>query len=638
MLDGLNAQQREAASHLDGPVLVLAGAGSGKTRVLTHRYAHLVWSGVEPSRILAITFTNKAAGEMRSRLEGILGPLGRDAWVSTFHSACARILRRDYDKIGGARNFTVFDTEDQITVLRGCLRELGLGDRRYSPHAVLAVISRAKNNLRDPASLERDAAGFFEEKVAEIYGLYQRRLRENMALDFDDLLLETVRLFRERPDVLANYRALFRYILVDEYQDTNRAQYEIVSMLAAEHRNVFVVGDDDQGIYKFRGADIRNILEFEKDFPDSRVIKLEQNYRSTQNILDAAWHVIRHNPSRMEKRLWTESGKGRPVVYYRAREPESEAAFVASEVLRLRKEFGLPYSSFAVLYRIHAQSREFEQVFVSARIPYAVVGGLKFYERKEIRDVLAYLRLLRNPADLVSLRRAINSPRRGIGEKTLERVLSHATMKGVSVLEAMAGAAEIEGLGPAAAGKVAAFAELVGGIRAAASGGVFSLVMEILDRTGYMAALEAEGSVESETRLENLRELLNVAREFDLSGADDPAGALLESVALATDADSYEEDRDAVAMMTLHTAKGLEFPVVFMVGMEEGLFPHMRALGDEDELEEERRLCYVGMTRAKEMLYLTGAKGRMMYGDFMPAVESRFMREIPGSLLARMDE
>ncbi len=636
ILDGLNPQQKEAATHLSGPVLVLAGAGSGKTRVLTHRFAHLVSRGVDPSRILAITFTNKAAGEMKSRLRSIVGTLGRDAWVSTFHSACVRILRRDYDKIGGKRNFTIFDTDDQLTVVREALKELNLNDKKYSPHAVLATISRAKNNLQDPAGMAKGAAGFFEERCAEVYRIYQRKLRESGALDFDDLLFETVRLLRERPDVLDHYRKLFQYILVDEYQDTNRAQYEIVNMLAAEHRNVFVVGDDDQGIYKFRGADIRNILEFERDYPDSKVIKLEQNYRSTQSILDAAWHVIKNNASRMEKRLWTRSGPGQPVIYYRAPDQLTEAVFVSGEIRRIRETFGLPYSSFAVLYRTHAQSRTFEQVFLSANIPYSIVGGLRFYERKEIKDVLAYLRLIENPADVVSLRRAVNSPKRGLGEKSVERVVAFASTQGITALEAMGRACEIEGLQSSAARKAMELYNLIGSLKESAGRGLFLLIDNILQRTGYLASLEAEGTIEATTRVENLKELLNVAREFESAAGENAVDAFLESVALTTDADSYDESQETVAMMTLHTAKGLEFPVVFMTGMEEGLFPHMRSIGDEEELEEERRLCYVGMTRAKELLYLTGARGRMMYGEMMPAIESRFIKEIPDGLLSKV--
>jgi len=638
ILDGLNPQQREAAAHVSGPVLVLAGAGSGKTRVLIHRFAHLVSTGVDPSRILAITFTNKAAGEMKSRLAGVLDGLARDAWVSTFHSACVRILRRDYDKIGGKRNFTIFDTDDQLTVVRESLKELNLNDKKYSPHAVLATISRAKNSLRNPAEMSGGAAGFFEERCAEVYRIYQRKLRESGALDFDDILFETVRLFRERADVLEYYQGLFRYILVDEYQDTNRAQYEIVRMLAARHRNVFVVGDDDQGIYKFRGADIRNILEFERDYPDSKVVKLEQNYRSTQSILDAAWHVIKHNASRMEKRLWTDSGLGQPVIYYRSPDQTSEAVFVAGEIRRLRDAFGLAFSSFAILYRTHAQSRAFEQVFPTMNVPYSIVGGLRFYERKEIKDILAYVRLVRNPADAVSLRRAIGSPKRGIGERTVEKVISYASREGIAPLNAMGRAGEIEDLQPSAARRVEAFGEMMGSLAGSLEKGLFLLIDDILDRTGYLASLEAEGSIEAMSRVENLKELLNVAREFEGSAVEGAVDAFLEYVALTTDQDSYDDVQDTVSMMSLHTAKGLEFPVVFVVGMEEGVFPHMRAMGDEAELEEERRLCYVGMTRAKDLLYLTGARDRMMYGEMMPAIESRFIKEIPARLLSKVGD
>jgi len=645
ILDGLNPQQREAVESPDGPVLVLAGAGSGKTRVLTYRFAYLVANGVPPQRILAITFTNKAAGEMKSRVEELLGSLNPDLWVSTFHAACVRILRRDYDKIGGSRSFTIFDGSDQLAAVRECIRELCLSEKRYGPGSVLAAISRAKNDLMNPDEFARSAQGFFEERVAEVYRLYQRKLLANRALDFDDLLLETIRLFRERPDVLDHYKRFFLHILVDEYQDTNRAQYLIVRMLAGERRNVFVVGDDDQGIYKFRGADVRNILEFEKDYPDAKVIKLEQNYRSTQHILDAAWHVIRNNLSRKEKRLWTKNGRGQRVIYCRTGDQHGEAYYVAGEVERLRTAFGLPYSSFAVLYRTHAQSRPFEEVLMGLRIPYTIVGGLKFYERKEIKDVIAYLRLMVNPSDAVSLKRVINVPKRGLGDRAVERILGHAERTGIPALQVMKEATTVPDLAPAAAKRAVAFAELIEGLREESlRGGLFETIEKVLDETGYLKELEEDASIESLSRIENLRELLNVAREFDLERAGDqadaPQGALasfLESVALMTDIDSHRGDQDAVVLMTLHTAKGLEFPVVFMVGMEEGLFPHARSVGDEEEIEEERRLCYVGMTRARELLYLTSARERMMYGEVVPAVESRFITEIPDNLVSRVE-
>ncbi len=633
-LDGLNPQQKEAASYMGGPVLVLAGAGSGKTRVLTHRFAHLVSLGIDPSRILAITFTNKAAGEMKSRVRDLLGDVGRETWVCTFHSACVRILRRDYDRIGGQRNFTILDTDDQLTAVKACLKELNLSDRKYSPSSVLAAISRAKNNMLDPKGMAATAHGFFEERVTEVYRLYQKKLRNNNALDFDDLLLETLRLFRERRDVLDYYRTRFEHILVDEYQDTNRAQYELVRLLAGEKRNVFVVGDDDQGIYKFRGADIRNILEFEKDYSDARVVKLEQNYRSTQSILDAAWHVIRNNASRKEKRLWTKNGQGQRVIYYRAPDQRAEAMFVTGEIARLRRLFGLPWSSFAVLYRTHAQSRAFEEVFMASNVPYNLVGGLRFYERKEIKDIMAYLRLVANPRDTLALRRAANAPKRGLGESTLDKIIAYAEREGIPPLDAMGRAGDIEGLRGAGAKAAEAFHSLMAGF--AGYDGLFRLVEAVMEKTGYLAALEAEGTIDSMTRVENLKELLNVAREFEIANPDDSLALFLESVSLMTDADAYEEGQDAVALMTLHTAKGLEFPVVFLAGMEEGLFPHSRSAGDPDELEEERRLCYVGMTRAKELLYLTGARDRMMYGEYAPSVESRFLKEIPASLYTRI--
>ncbi|MGE5589479.1 MAG: UvrD-helicase domain-containing protein [Bacillota bacterium] len=925
LLAHLNDEQREAVTHREGPLLILAGAGSGKTRVLTHRIAYLLEQGVSPFHILAITFTNKAAGEMKERVAELVGPVSRDIWVSTFHSACVRILRREAEKAGLDRRFVVLDGSDQQAVVKECLKELNLSDKQFNPYAVLSAISSAKNELVGPEAFARQARDYFAQRTAQVYELYQRKLAAGSALDFDDLIVKTVQLLQTREDVLTAYQERFRYILVDEYQDTNHAQYVLVRLLAGRYRNLCVVGDDDQcllpdvpvhtvqgvrsvaellegeavwsadpqgqirpariarvqsrgydgpvlrltaesgrvlegtpnhvgfarlapapgvwyvylsegehgyrlgvapgerpgehgpvsgltarlglqgasrawivraarseeqarltlqllerqhglesshqvhrvgqalpidqlsarrhaepralalmtrhlileeyphvraaslraryadgraaaadapltvssfasdgrpevtfdptplahihegmqvpvrsgdrvrwetvvrrevrsyhgpvydltvppyhnfvagglvvhnSIYAWRGANIRNILDFEKDYPEARVVKLEQNYRSTQNILSSAHHVVKNNLGRKDKELWTDRGAGQPVVIYAASHEHDEAWFVAGEIERLMSEQGRKLSDFAVLYRTHAQSRVLEEVFLRRQVPYTIVGGLKFYERKEVKDIISYLRLMLNPADILAFRRVANVPRRGLGPATIEKVEAHAALQGLPVLEAALQADQVEGLGKALAGKVRNFGQLVTTLaRQSEFMPLSDLIDQVLERTGYLAELQQEGSLESLGRVENLKELLSVAKEFEASSEERSLEAFLTSVALVAEQDTMESGADAVVFMTLHSAKGLEFPVVFLVGMEEGVFPHSRALLEESELEEERRLCYVGMTRAKELLYLTHAWERTLYGNTVYNSPSRFLSEIPEELTVQM--
>ncbi|MFO7266166.1 MAG: DNA helicase PcrA [Bacillota bacterium] len=632
-LNDLNEAQRAAVQHVDGPLLIIAGAGSGKTRVLTYRMAYLLAQGVPPSAILAVTFTNKAANEMKERVEALIGPQVEQVWVGTFHAACVRILRRHADRIGFPHQFLIFDTSDQLTVMRTVLQDLNLDPKRYDPRGLLSAVSAAKNNLVGPEQYAETASDFWERTVARVYARYQEKLRENGAFDFDDLLLKTVELFRQAPDVLQHYRDRFRYLMIDEYQDTNRVQYVLVNMLAAEHRNLCVVGDADQSIYRFRGADIRNILDFERDYPDARVIKLEQNYRSTKRILAAANAVIANNLHRPEKTLWTANPEGDPIYFYRARDERGEAAFVADEIRRSVLSEGRPYSDFTILYRTHAQSRTFEEEFIRRGIPYRIVSGVRFYERKEIKDLLAYLRVIYNPLDEFSLRRIINVPKRGIGDATMGRLDEFAALHGMSLYEAMTAPEALAGLSGAAAKKVEEFADLLEELRQQARElPLTALVERVLERTGYLAELMAERTLEAEARIENLREFLSVTRQFEQEQGGG-LGEFLEHVALVSDVDAYDAEANSVTMMTLHAAKGLEFPVVFLVGMEDGIFPHSRALAEPEELEEERRLCYVGMTRAKERLYLTCARQRLLYGQTVASKVSMFVGEVPQELV-----
>ncbi|GFN22220.1 DNA helicase [Thermanaeromonas sp. C210] len=631
-LDTLNPQQQAAVCHRGAPLLVLAGAGSGKTRVLTYRVAHLLVEGVPPEAILAVTFTNKAAREMQERLEKIVGPTARYLWVSTFHSACVRILRRDIYLLGYKPGFVIYDTDDQVAVLREILRELNLDEKKFPPRSVAAAISSAKNALYSPEDYEGMAGTYAEQKVAAVYRRYQERLKALNALDFDDLIMLTVALFQENPLVLRHYQQRWQHILIDEYQDTNHAQYVLVRLLAGDGQNLCVVGDPDQSIYGWRGADIGNILAFEEDYPNARVILLEENYRSTWPILQAANEVIKHNTGRKEKRLWTRRREGELLHVYEAQSERDEAAFIAREIYRRHREENRPFGSFAVLYRTHAQSRALEEAFIQLGLPYEIVGGLKFYQRKEIKDVLAYLRVLVNPADSLSLKRIINVPRRGIGEGTWLRLELFSREQGITPLEALQRAEEIPGLMPRQLSALGELGKLLDNLRQARETlPVTALVERILQETGYQAELEAERTPEAQARLENLRELLTVTRAYDAQEEKGLEGFLAQ-VALVAEADSYSGG-DAVALMTLHTAKGLEFPVVFLAGLEEGVFPHFRSTTDLEELEEERRLCYVGMTRAREVLYLTYATTRNLYGTTLNNPPSRFLQEIPPELV-----
>ncbi|EKP94546.1 ATP-dependent helicase [Thermaerobacter subterraneus] len=629
LLADLNPAQREAVTHPGGPVLVLAGAGSGKTRVLTRRVAYLLEQGVAPHQILAITFTNKAAREMRERVEQLVGAGARDMWIGTFHASCVRILRRDGYRIGYDRNFVILDEDDRRAVLREVLKERNLSETRYPPNAVGAAISAAKNQLLDPEQFAARYRDFYRQQVAMVYAAYQQRLERNGAMDFDDLLMQAVRLLEEAPDVLAYYQRRFVHILVDEYQDTNHAQYRLLRLLAAGHRNLFVVGDPDQSVYRWRGADITNILRFEEDYPDARVVRLELNYRSTASILGAAQAVIEHNTQRKEKQLRSVHGEGARVVVFGAADEHDEAWFVAREMERLHAE-GHEYGEMAVLYRTHAQSRVVEETLLRRGIPYRIVGGLKFYERKEVKDILAYLRLAVNPEDRISLRRVINVPRRGIGEATLARLEAYLDREGAGLLEALAAAETIPGITRPQAAALLAFGGVIADLRAAAENRpAYDVIALALERTGYREMLEQEQTPDAMTRLENLKELLSVARDFERQRGpgDAPLVDFLAEVALVSDVDQLEEGARAVSLMTLHSAKGLEFDVVFITGMEEGVFPHSRSLDDPQELEEERRLCYVGMTRARQRLYLCFTRQRTLFGATRRQVPSRFLEE-----------
>jgi DNA helicase-2/ATP-dependent DNA helicase PcrA len=630
-LAGLNPAQREAVLATEGPLLVVAGAGSGKTRVLTHRVAHLIAAcGVEPQEILAITFTNKAAGEMRTRLEDLLGPVASKIWILTFHAACGRILRREAPRLGYRSNFTIYDQADQIRLTKACLEELERDPKRFVPRGIHAQISNAKNNLISPAAYQSRVASFFDQTVADTYELYQRRLFASNAVDFDDLLMLTVDVLERFPEALERWQKAFRYVLVDEYQDTNHAQYRLLQLLAAEHRNVCAVGDPDQSIYAFRGADIRNILEFERDFPDTRVIALEQNYRSTNTILRAANAVIQHNRERKEKNLFSDLGEGLPVRGLEVEDEHAEARFVAAEVAALIDE-GFSGSEIAVFYRTNAQSRVIEDVLVRQEIPYQVIGGPRFYERAEVKDVIAYLQVIDNPYDAVSLQRIANRPRRGIGDASLARLQTYADAHGLSLWEATEFAEEA-GIAAAPLRAVQSFRTLIQSLQAGALElEVPELVERVLERSGYVEALEAERTIEAQGRIENLQELVGVAQEYQAASEEPSLSHFLQEISLFSDQDALTEAESRVTLMTLHNAKGLEFRAVFMVGMEEGIFPHSRSL-EEQQLEEERRLCYVGMTRAQERLTLTHASGRSLYGSRNYNLPSRFLDELPDEI------
>ncbi len=630
LTEGLNPDQLDAVVHAVGPLLVVAGAGSGKTRVLTHRIAHLIeHEGVSPFEILAITFTNKAASEMKARVGALIGPVAEKMWVSTFHSACVRILRRDAAVLGYPSSFTIYDQADAVRLTGYVLRDMNLDNKRFPPRAVHATISVAKNELVDVHSYRERAQTIFERKIADVYGEYQVRLRRAGAMDFDDLLGVTVELFRRHPDVLEHYRRRFRHVLVDEYQDTNPVQNELVMLLAAEHRNVCVVGDQDQSIYAFRSADIRNIIDFEKRFPDTTVVLLEQNYRSSQTILDAANAVIANNLGRKPKELWTDAGAGDKIVRYHADDEMDEARWIAHELARLHDGGTYRWRDMAVFYRTNAQSRVLEEHLVRVGIPYKVIGGTRFYDRREIKDALAYLRAVVNPIDEVSLKRVLNTPKRGVGDTSVARLDTWAAASGLTFEQALLRAPEAGVTGRAVRG-LEEFARVIVKGRDLVGEGPAPILQELLEASGYLAELEAEHSVEADSRLENLAELVGMAQQFD------DVNEFLEQVSLVADTDDLD-DESAVVLMTLHAAKGLEYPVVFLIGLEDGVFPHIRSLGEPAELEEERRLAYVGITRAEERLYLTNAWSRTLYGATQYNPPSRFLDEIPEHLVVEAE-
>lgn len=653
-LDTLNPAQREAVEKTEGPVLILAGAGSGKTKVLTTRIAYLIEDkGVQAPNILAITFTNKAANEMRERLEQNIGPETKDMWISTFHSCCVRILRKDINKIGYNRSFVIYDSADQVTLVKDCLKELNLSDKVFEPKAVISAISGAKDKLYTPKQFKDiNMADNRMVKIADIYALYQDRLKRNSALDFDDLILKTVELFKANDEVLAYYRSRFRYIMVDEYQDTSKAQYELIKLLAREHQNICVVGDDDQSIYGWRGADIRNILEFEKDYDNVHVVKLEQNYRSTQVILDAANKVISNNIERKRKKLWSEKKEGELIKIQLTGSEIEEADFIADSIAQIARKENRPYKDFAVLYRANAQARPVEDALNRSQIPYNIYGGTKFYERKEIKDLLAYLRVIQNPQDDISIKRIINVPRRGIGLRTIEKIEDRANLKQESIYSVLIDIETNSDISTKARASISGFVDIIGTLRTIKEVyPVSKLIEKVLDTTGYMDELveirnknekdlTGKGE-EAQDRIDNLREFISIALEFESSNDDTYENKDLEtfltSIALTSESND-EEDNDRVSLMTIHTSKGLEFPVVFLTGMEEGLFPISRAIKSmsDSQIEEERRLCYVGITRAKEELYMSLTEKRTLYGKTNVAIASRFMEELPEECIERL--
>ena len=635
LLEGLNDPQRQAVLHEEGPLLVLAGAGSGKTRVLTHRIANLIRTGkARPGEILAITFTNKAAGEMRERVEMLVGPRTRAMWVMTFHSACARLMRAEADRLGYTRTFTIYDESDSLRLVKRVADELDIDTKRFAPRGLKRQISDAKNIGLDAAGYREQVSSFFEQTAADVYDLYEKRIHAMNAMDFDDLLLRSVNLFELYADVRKRYANQFRFILVDEYQDTNRTQYRFLELLAEEHRNLMVVGDEDQSVYRFRGADIRNILDFQKDFPDAEVIRLEQNYRSTQPILSVSNAIIQNNRERLGKNLWTDIEKGDLPVIRELEDEHAEARYVAGEVERLVDE-GMSRDEIAVFYRTNAQSRVLEDTLVRYGVSYQVIGGTKFYDRAEIKDALAYLTFLTNPSDAVAFGRVVNSPKRGIGDTTQARILNQANTVGEVVWEIALRPEMVPGLGTAAVKAVGRFMSIMERLQERVdSAGVAELLEETLQESGYMDALRAERTIEAEGRIENLEELIGVAREYEATAEEPSVEEFLQQVALFSEQDNLKSDEGIVTLMTIHNAKGLEFPVVFLIGMEDGVFPHMRSI-EAGDVEEERRLAYVGITRAKQKLYLTYARQRSLYGGSEWNLPSRFLDEIPAELAER---
>ena len=639
LLEGLNDKQYEGVVNTEGPCLIIAGAGSGKTKVITHKIAYLIHEkGVKPWNILAITFTNKAAREMKDRVEKLVGDDVKDMWIGTFHSICVRILRRTIDKIGFDSSFAIFDTSDQRALIKECIKELNLDDKIFTDRSVQFEISNAKNDMLEPDKYQAKYNGDYrKEKIGQVYELYQKKLKQNNSIDFDDIINFTIKILTENPEYIEYYGDKFRYVLVDEYQDTNKAQFTLITLLASRWGNLTVVGDNDQGIYSFRGADITNILNFEKDFPGTKIIKLEQNYRCTGNILDVANEVIKNNETKYEKKLWTQNEKGKLPEFYLSNDEYDEASHIVQEINHLKREEYYKYNDCAVLYRMNTQSRAIEDILRREDIPYKIVGGLKFYERKEIKDIIAYLRVINNPNDNLSLKRIINEPKRGIGKTSLDNVEQIANAAGISMYEVIKNA---NGYGLS---KVAVaseeFIQMVEEIRAKKDTEKISkIIKEILDKSGYTRALDKEETFEAENRIANLDEFLTVAIEFEDEFAENTLSDFLESITLSSDIDNVEESEDSVTLMTLHSAKGLEFPAVFLVGMEEGIFPGYKSIGEPTELEEERRLCYVGITRAKEHLYLSAAKQRTVFGSTSCNSISRFVKEIPKDLLEGFEE
>lgn len=639
ILKQLNDKQYEAVVNTEGPCLVIAGAGSGKTKVLTHKIAYLIdEKGVLPWNILAITFTNKAANEMKERIEGLVGDVAKDIWMGTFHSVCVRILRRFIDRIGFDSSFIIFDTSDQRTLIKACIKNIGLDDKMFTDRSVQSEISNAKNEMLEPDQYTLRANGDFrKEKIALVYEMYQKRLKENNAIDFDDIINYTIKILMDNPDVLEYYSDKFKYVLVDEYQDTNKSQFTLVTLLASKNGNITVVGDNDQGIYSFRGADISNILNFERDFPGTKIIKLEQNYRCTGNILKAANSVIKNNEVKYKKQLWTENDVGNLPKVYSAKNEYDEGTYIATQIEHLRREEEYNYSDFAILYRMNTQSRAIEEILRREGIPYKIIGGLKFYERKEIKDVISYLRLIQNPSDNISLKRVINEPKRGIGKTSLDNIEKLAEDTGISMYEIIKNADQY-GLNRVFLNS-REFVNVIEELRNKKDDiKISELIKEILNKSGYTKALEEENTIEAENRIENLDEFLTVAIEFEDESAENKLSDFLEGITLSSDIDNMEETDDSVTLMTLHSAKGLEFPVVFLVGMEEGIFPGYKSISEPKELEEERRLCYVGITRAKKNLFLTCSKQRTIFGSTSCNPISRFLKEIPEELLDGYDE
>ena len=634
ILEGLNDKQYESVVNTEGPCLVIAGAGSGKTKVLTHKIAYLIGEkNAKPWDIIAITFTNKAANEMKERIANLIGDSAKDIWMGTFHSICVRILRRFIDRIGFDTSFIIFDTSDQKTLIKGCLKDLAIDDKLFTDRGVLSEISNAKNEMLEPDQYTLRANGDFrKETIATIYELYQKRLRENNAIDFDDIINYTIKILMENPDVLEYYANKFKYVLVDEYQDTNKSQFTLITLFASKNGNITVVGDNDQGIYSFRGADISNILNFERDFPGTKIIKLEQNYRCTGNILKAANAVIKNNEVKYKKELWTQNEEGKLPKVYLAENEYDEGSYIVSQIEHLKREEYYKYSDFAVLYRMNTQSRAIEDIFRRENVPYKIVGGLKFYERKEIKDIIAYLRLIQNSSDNLSLKRIINEPKRGIGKTSLEKIEQLAISNNTSMYDVIKNSDQY-GLNRVFLNS-RDFINTIEEIKAKKEEiSISELIKMILKRTGYTKALKDENTVEAENRIENLDEFLTVAIEFEEEFAENGLREFLEGITLSSDLDDVEETDDTVTLMTLHSAKGLEFPVVFLVGMEEGIFPGYKSIAEPKELEEERRLCYVGITRAKQNLFLTCSKQRTIFGSTSYNPASRFLKEIPEELL-----